>query len=258
MGNMRGYAAANASSVRICIPGQASAGNRHPCVNVVLMGLLSVTRPRPNLFLIGAMKSATTYLSDLLREHPAVFMSSPKEPCYFVEQKVLRKVWPYMWEMGYWRSVDRYLELFAEAGDAQIIAEASTTYSKAPMFSDVPRRILEFSPEARFIYVMRDPIERAISHYWHRVRFWGEHRPIAAAVRSDPQYVEVSDYAMQLAQYLRHVGRERIYALTYEDLLADSIGQVRRIYSWLRVDASFCPTSLNVATNVMPEVFNQV
>ena len=216
-----------------------------------------VSTSRPNLFLVGAMKSATTYLAGLLREHPAIFMSSPKEPCYFVEPRVLRKVWPYMWERGYWRSVERYLELFAGAGDAQVIGEASTTYAKAPLFSGVPQRILEFSPDARFIYVMRDPVERAISHYWHRVRFWGERRSLVAAIHSDPQYVDVSHYAMQLGQYLRHVSRERIYVLTYEDLLADSAGQVGRIYSWLGIDPSFHPT-LDVPTNFMPEVLDQV
>jgi hypothetical protein len=204
------------------------------------------------------MKSATTYLSDLLREHPAVFMSSQKEPCYFVEQRVLRKVWPYMWGKGYWRSIDRYLELFADAGDAQVIGEASTPYSQAPKFRGVPQRILEFNPDARFIYVMRDPVERTISHYWHRVRFWGEHRSIARAVRSDPHYVDVSYYAMQLGEYLRHVSRERIYVLTYEELLADPGAQVRRLYCWLGVDPTFRPKALDVPTNVMPEVFEQV
>lgn len=204
------------------------------------------------------MKSATTYLSSLLGEHPAIFMSSPKEPCHFVEQRVLRKVWPYMWEQGYWRGVDRYLELFAGAGDATVIAEASTTYSKAPMFSGIPERIMEFSPNARFIYVMRDPVERAISHYWHRVRFWGEHRSLKSAIRCDPQYVDVSHYAMQLDLYLRCVPRERIYVLTYETLLADSMAVLSRIYAWLGVGPCFQPSALDHPANVMPPAFAQV
>lgn len=204
------------------------------------------------------MKSATTYLCSLLGEHPAIFMSAPKEPCYFVDQRVLRKVWPYMWEKGYWRSVDRYLELFAGAGAAEVIGEASTTYSKAPMFARVPERIMEFSPSARFIYVMRDPIERAISHYWHRVRFWGEPRSLESAIRSDPQYVDVSHYAMQLEQYLRSVSRERIYVLTYEALLADPRTELSRIYAWLGVGPCFQPTTLDFPANVMPPMFVQV
>lgn len=208
--------------------------------------------PKPNLFLIGSMKSATTYLSGLIRQHPAVFMSSPKEPCHFVDQKPLRRAWPYMWEQGYWRSVDRYLGLFADAGAAHIVAEASTTYSKAPMFAGVPERILEFNPNARFIYVMRDPVERAISHYWHRVRFWGEHRSMTSAIRSDPQYVDTSHYAMQLGLYLRHVPKERIYTLTYEELSADPGTQVRGIYGWLGIDTAFEPSKLKTPVNSAP------
>jgi hypothetical protein len=217
-----------------------------------------VTTPKPNIFLVGAMKSATTYLSDLLREHPAIFMCSPKEPCHFVDGRVLRKAWPHMWGLGYWRSVEQYLELFAGAGDATVIGEASTTYSQAPMFSGVPERILDFSPEARFIYVMRDPVERTISHYWHRVRFWGERRSLDAAIRVDPQYVDTSHYAMQLRVYLRHAPRQRIYVVTYEALLADSARQVRDIYAWLGLDPAFRPTSLDIPTNVMPIVIEQV
>jgi hypothetical protein len=222
------------------------------------MNVSKTVAPKPNLFLVGAMKSATTYLSDLIREHPAVFMCSPKEPCHFVDQRMLRKAWPAMWEQGHWRSVARYLELFANAGDARVIAEASTTYGKAPMFSGVPERILDFNPDARFIYLMRDPVERAISHYWHRVRFWGEHRSIAAAIRSDPQYVDTSHYAMQLGLYLRHVSRERIYILTFEELLANPTGQIRDIYAWLGVNPAFQPNKLDIPANTMPSELDQV
>jgi hypothetical protein len=213
---------------------------------------------RPNLFLLGAMKSGTTYLSGLLGAHPEVFVCSPREPCHFVDQKVLRRAWPEMWEQGYWRSEDRYLGLFATAGEAKVIADASSAYSKAPMFAQVPERILNFNPQARFIYIMRDPVERAISHYWHRVRWWGERRSMLSAIRSDPQYVDVSYYALQLSAYLRHVSRSRVYVLTHEALLADPDEQLARVYVWLGVASSFRPPSIGVPTNVRPELLDQV
>lgn len=88
--------------------------------------------PRPNLFLIGSMKSGTSYLSELLGAHPAIFMSSEKEPTYFVDPKVLRRGWPRMWAQGYWRSEDRYLNLFAAAGHAAVIGEEALATPNCP------------------------------------------------------------------------------------------------------------------------------
>lgn len=217
-----------------------------------------MSRARPNLFIIGAMKSGTTYLSGLLAAHPSVFMSSPKEPCRFVDPKVLRREWPWPWEQGYCRSEERYLALFGAAASASVIAEASTVYSQAPLYAGVPERILAFNPHARFIYIMRDPLERTISHYWQRVRGWGERRGMLEAIRRDPHYREVSDYARQLQLYLLHVGRERIYTLTYEELVADPALQLSCLYAWLGVDPSFRPTRIGIPDNVLPPVVQQV
>jgi hypothetical protein len=211
---------------------------------------------RPNLFIIGSMKSGTTYLSGLLAEHPAVFVSSPKEPCYFVDQKTLRRVWPD--RKLYLQRANDYLSLFAAAGDAAVIAEASTVYSQLPVFPGVAERILAFSPKARFIYIMRDPVERTISHYWHRVRWWGERRSLRAALRLDPHYREVSHYARQLNAYLRHVERDRIYVLTYEALVSRPFEQLQHIYAWLGVAGDFRPAKLGIPNNVLPDVIEQV
>ena len=53
-----------------------------------------------------------------------------------------------------------------------------TNYTKQPLVKGVPEKIRKFNPESRLIYIMRDPIQRTISHYWHRVRWEGEWRPI--------------------------------------------------------------------------------
>jgi len=204
------------------------------------------------------MKSGTSYLQQLLAAHPAVFMCTPKEPCHFVDPHVLRRIWYRAWELGYWRSGERYLSLFAGAGDAAIIGEASTVYSQLPLFTQVPERILAFNPEARFIYIMRDPIERTVSHYWHRVRWWGERRPLLAAIRADPRYADVSYYARQLEAYLQWVRPGRMYLMTFEALLADPLVQLQRLYAWLGVDSSFRPAAPLIPNNVLPEVIEQV
>ena len=212
---------------------------------------------KPNLFLIGAMKSGTSYLRKLLMAHPDIFMCEPDEPSWFVDPRDLRAIWPDMWERGLWRSEARYLELFRAAGDAAILGEASTGYTKLPLAPGVAERIADFNPAARFLYLMRDPVERAISHYWHMARHHAEHRSPAEAFRLDPQYLAFSDYAMQLRPYLDRFGRDRILVLTHERLVADPPSVIGGVYEWLGVDAAAADSSgFDEPENVAPELID--
>lgn len=222
--------------------------------------LPSPDRPlrKPGLFVIGAMKSGTSYLSRLLGLHPSIFIPHLEEPSYFVPPGQLRDQWPYMWDQGIWRSEKAYLRLFLPGGDAPILGEASTNYSKIPLVSGVPERIARFNDAARFIYVMRDPVERSISHYWHMVRFNAEYRSMQNAMLQDPRYVAVSHYAMQLAPYFSLFGRDRVFTLTFEELTRDTEGVMQRIYDWLGLDPSVAsPVTSVCAENVTPDVVAQ-
>ena len=104
----------------------------------------------------------------------------------FRRSRTLRKLCPEAWDAGFWRGEEHYLRLFHSCGDAVWLGEASTNYTKRPMVDGVPERLHRFNPEARFIYVMRDPIERTISHYWHMVSYHAERRPILKAIKPSP------------------------------------------------------------------------
>ncbi len=199
--------------------------------------------PNVNLFIIGAMKSGTTSLHNYLNEHPSIFMCEPKEPGFFVEELA--------WSKGHgW-----YQSLFARANDEVVLGESSTHYTKLPVYKGVPERIASFNPNARFIYLMRDPVERAISHYWHNVRDmkWGrEWRSMLSAVKRDPQYVAFSDYAMQLRPYIDIFGREHVYATTFERMVRHPDDVLREIFAWLRVDSGFRPEGTRRRWNAAP------
>jgi Sulfotransferase family len=211
---------------------------------------------KPNLFIIGSMKSGTTYLWSLLASHPSIFMSRPKEPTYFVEPGELRKIWPWAWEQNCQASEKNYLELFRGAETATILGEASVHYTYMPLASGVAERIYQFNPRARLIYLMRDPIERTISHYWHRVGWLGEHRSLSSAIKKDPQYRDVSYYAMQLAPYFRLFGRDQIKILTFEELIANPKASVASILKWLNLN-SWVTTPRLPPENVTPDVIKQ-
>lgn len=180
--------------------------------------------PRPNLFIIGAMKSGTTSLHEFLDTHPQIAMSREKEPGYFVE------------ELGLHKGEEWYLNLWQRNGQCRYLGESSTHYTKLPVFQGVPERLHRFNPDARLIYVMRNPFERVVSHYWHAVRdihHGGELRPLLKAVQEDPRYLAFSDYAMQLEPYFERFGRGAIHTLTFEALIEDPQREVDEVYRWL-------------------------
>jgi hypothetical protein len=207
---------------------------------------------KPNFFIIGAMKAGTSSLHSYLGSHPAVFMCTPKEPAYFQNEPPIDPTRPYKYDLG------AYLALFARAGDRPIIGESTTDYTKLPKWPRVAERILAFNPDARFLYIMRDPIQRTISHYWWNVWKEGETRDMLTAIKADPFYHQVSDYAMQLTPYLELAGFSRVKTIVYEDFVDDPVNVLQGIFNWLGVDPSFVPPNLHEKENVTPAEIQQV
>lgn len=183
----------------------------------------------PNLIVIGAMKSGTSSLHAYLNRHPDVSMSTPKEPNFFNDH-------PY----GTWRrGVDWYSSHWP--GPTAVRGESSTNYTKLPRMPGVAARMHSVVPDARLVYLLRDPIERIPSQWLHQVLAGRERRPLAEAVTQpvDNQYVVVSRYHDQLSEYLPRYGMERILVLDLDDLARDPATVMRRVFAFLGVDDSF-------------------
>jgi hypothetical protein len=204
----------------------------------------------PNTFVIGAMKAATSSLHAALARHPRVFMSPFKEPGYFLGPTPPDA--PPSLSDRYRNSLSEYLGLFAAAGDRPVRGESTTDYTKRPRFEGVAERIRQFEPGARFIYLLRDPIERTISHYWWAVSQEGETRDLLEAIRCDPFYLDVSHYAWQLEPYLACFPRECVFVDTTEAFAADPEQVLRRIFSWLGVDPHASTLPRDPRENVTP------
>jgi hypothetical protein len=214
---------------------------------------------RPNLFVVGAMRSGTTTLHRYLRTHPQVFMSSdPKEPTWFLTREQLLDVLPGVEKRGFWRSEERYLELFKDADDRPVVGEASANYARLPRVGGVAERVAAFNPRARIVYLMRDPVERTISHYWYMVRFFEEKRAPLTAVREDADLTETSHYALQLEPWLAHFGAGNVYTLTMERLRDDAQGTMSALFEWLGVGADFELPNVGEHANAAPEAVAQV
>ena len=215
--------------------------------------------PRPNLFLVGSMKAGTTSLARHLRAHPQIFMASdPKEPTWFLTREQLLDVLPGVEKRGFWRGEEHYLQLFAKAGDRPIIGEASANYARLPRVEGVVDRIAQFNSSARIVFIMRDPVERTISHYWYMVRFFAEHRDMLSAIREDSDYTATSNYALQLRPYLDRFGVHNVLTLTTEQLSSAPEATMAGVFRWLGIDDAYVPPAMHERDNEAPPVIIQV
>jgi len=186
---------------------------------------MNATTRHPNLFLVGAMKCGTTSLHNMLDAHPAIFMcQNPKEPAWFAGTNSANDL---AW----------YLGRFAGATDETYVGESSTDYTKAPRLGNVAEKIRAFAPEARILFIMRDPVARAISHYWWEVEYSAEGRSFPGAMKASREIADVGHYAMQIAPYIDSFGRARVHALTMEELTIAPSRTMRAIFDFLGLEA---------------------
>jgi hypothetical protein len=181
----------------------------------------------PNLIIIGGLKCGTTSLHHYLNLHPAIAMSRPKELNFFVAEL--------NWPLG----PDWYAGYFDPS--VPVRGESSPHYTNRPAFAGVAERMREVLGEsARLIYVVRDPIDRMLSHYMHNVGGGYDDRPMEEAL-ADPEssYVTRSRYFFQLEPYLEVFGRERIQIVSREELKGARPETMRRAFEFCEVDPDF-------------------
>ncbi len=191
----------------------------------------------PTFFIIGAGKAGTTSLNYYLGLHPQIQMSTIKEPNFFAGPENGN---PY--PKGTVSSIDEYERLFDP--NVEMRGEASPAYTSHPIRRGAPENIKELVPEAKFVYLVRDPIARTVSHYQHLVAIGAERRPLREVLGdlSDPSLLPetcYSLYASQLEQYLRHFPQERLLVIDQAEFLAQRRATLRRIFRFLAVDDGF-------------------
>jgi hypothetical protein len=180
----------------------------------------------PNLIIIGGLKCGTTSIHHYLGLHPEIEMSKPKELNFFVKEL--------NWDLGLPWYRGRFDSRFPVRG------ESSPHYTNLPHYQGVAERIHDNIPDARLIYMVRDPISRILSHWTHAVGAGYETRPMEEVLsRDDQTYVTRSRYWMQLQPYLELFDREQIAIITQEELQNDREGTMRRAFRFAGVDENF-------------------
>ena len=180
----------------------------------------------PNLIVIGAQKCGTSVLHYYLSLHPEVSMSKPKELNFFIEERN----WP--------RGIDWYKSQFD--ADARVRGEASPNYTAFPQHQGVPERMASVVPDAKLIYMVRDPLERIAAHWVHNYAKRREKGTLAETlVHPNTSYVTRSKYAMQLERFLEHYPKEQVLVFQQSELRHKRMETLRRVFDFVGVDAAF-------------------
>lgn len=195
----------------------------------------------PDFLLIGAQRSSTTRLHHCLNDHPQIAM--PDEEIAFFEQGPFSRA-----------QLRDFQALFADARPDQLVGIKRPTYLALP---DCAQRIHELVPDAKLIVVLRDPVDRAISSYYHYVLHGfipcvpiEEGMPELLAGRWQARYPrswEILDfgfYGRHLLRYQELFSPERILVVYYDDMRRNGLETLRRCYRFLGVDERFAPPSL--------------
>jgi hypothetical protein len=197
----------------------------------------------PNFLIIGAMKSGTTALYYYLEQHPQIYMSPVKEPNFFCSGGEQSS------PSGSSTRIEAYQYLFKGVSDERAIGEASHCYLYEPQAA---ARIQQHLPNAKLVAILRNPVDRAYSHFLHMVRNGSEPlTDFAKAIqeekigaydeRSFQDYIGRGLFYGQLKRYFDMFDRAQIKVYIYEDLNNAPLDTLRDIFRFLGVDDSFVP-----------------
>jgi len=185
-------------------------------------------------FIAGAAKSGSSSLYYYLGKHPDIYMSKKKEIGFF--SNLFNE-----------KDVEWYQSHFDFNYAAKIYGEATVEYM---VHDNAPLRIKKIFPDAKIIFILRDPIERAVSHYWHRVKMGIEKRTLDEVIDSDMKDnypVKYSLYYKYISRYFDVFDEKQVLILRTEDLYADFNVEMKKIFDFLGLD--FCDIQNEGAKN---------
>jgi hypothetical protein len=216
-------------------------------------------------FIAGAQRCGTTWLYNMLDQHPEILMAKPvkPEPKFFMKDNAD--------ELG----KDHYFNLyFHDYKNETILGEKSTSYIEIP---NVPGKIKKMFPIAKIIIILRNPVERTLSNYFFSVKNGFEKRsPEEVFLRqiappalightsvSPFDYLKRSEYWRFIPLFKNTFGQENIKILIFEEMLKEALSNLKSVYSFLGVENNFVPKGTNQrinsnenATIVNPEILS--
>ncbi len=203
-----------------------------------------------NYFLIiGAQRSGTTYLYNILDEHPEICLAKPvkPEPKYFLGAEFNGN------------PADYRNAFFDRNKNYKSYGEKGTTYYEN---SWVTPRVLEFFPDAKFLIILRNPVERAVSNYYFSKNNNLETRTLEEVFLEEKQqppypnyistnpfdYLQRGIYLNYIQSFLNYIPADKLKILIFEELV-ENLSEIQALYKYLNVSSDFVPDSLHRQIN---------
>lgn len=184
----------------------------------------------PDFLIIGAAKAGTTTLYKDLDTHPRIYFPFHKEPACLAHDPILTP-----------EGLADYARLFEEAGDDQLAGEASTAYTKMLRNTNAPayaRRVL--GDRVRLIYIMREPVSRAISMHGHLYNDGLLPRAFDDALKLEDErlgdLINIGLYGEQLGPWIEQFGRDAIHLIVFEEYIRDRVETISKVCEHLGLE----------------------
>ncbi|WP_215843637.1 sulfotransferase [Acidithiobacillus montserratensis] len=196
----------------------------------------------PNFYIVGAVKSGTTSLYAYLKQHPQVFLPETKEPHYFTRVKPAPEQDHLIQRVS---SQQAYQHLYRGSEKFSCVGDASPSYLWCP---EAAERIYQVRPDARIIVILRDPVQRAYAQYLMDHSEGVIDLPFLEALKKDwtrpakgwgisQLYLELGQYAGQIARYQQRFGTENVLVCLLEDLHKNPEQTLMVITRFLGIDS---------------------
>lgn len=176
-----------------------------------------------NFMILGAMKCGTTTLSSILKNHPEIAFCKTNEPNFFCSTK--------NWKTN----LKDYHTLF-NFEEGKIQGEASTNYTKYPHLNkNIWRDLYEYNCDLKFIYIVRNPVDRSISHYMHRYERAYTNSTITGDILTS-NIINVGRYYTQIKPFIDTFGLTNILIIDFDELINGRTKVLKEISSFLNIN----------------------
>ena len=197
-------------------------------------------KPKVDFFIVGAAKAGTTSLYSYLNKHPEIEMSTIKEPDYFSNEFIEQQSLYYKKESI--KSLNKYHSLYSDTKNL-IRGEASVSYL---FYEKVPKKIFKYNSRSKVIIMLRNPSDRAYSHYLMDKRLGFVRESFENIVHKKSthknsalfyqQYIELGQYAFQIKNYFDVFSKKNILIIDYDDFIYDSSEVLNKVCVFLNVE----------------------